>query len=210
MKTKQLTKNLLFILYFYLFTSGFVFSIDLPKNLFQFSSLKTRFIQEKKLKAFHQTLRTEGILLVLKPSFILWRADSPVQFTFLVRDQEVTYKDEDMEIPKTFSVSGNPAMKESLPLFNLLLCQEKKDLERYFRITDVRESGKETEVTLAPKSDTESTLFTQIRLKINSEEGKLLQIQFSEDNGDSSMISFLETEHNPPLTEQDFKVAQEK
>lgn len=147
--------------------------------------------------------------MVLKPSFILWRADSPVQFTFLVRDQEVTYKDEDMEIPKTFSVSDNPAMKESLPLFNLMLCGGKKDLERYFRITDVRENGKETEVTLAPKSDTE-TLFTHIRLKMNNEEGKLLQIEFSEDNGDSSRISFLDSEYNPPLTDRDFKVAREK
>lgn len=207
MKKNLLTYEILLALFFCLSTSVFIFSNDLPKDLFQFSSLKTRFVQEKKLKAFHQTLRSEGILLVLKPSFILWKADSPVQFTLLVRDQEVTYKDEDMESPKTFSVSQNPAMKESLPLFNLMLCREQKDLEKYFRIMEVMENEKETEVTLAPKSDTEDALFSQIRLKISRKEGKLLQIEFSENNGDSSMISFLETEHNPPLTAQDFKLA---
>lgn len=189
-----------------LFISGFALSLDLPEKLFHFSSLKTRFIQEKKLKAFSQILKTEGSLLVLKPSFILWKADSPVQFTFLVRDQEVTYKDEDMESPKIFSVKENPALKESLPLFNLLLCREPKDLEKYFTLSDIRETGKEADLTLVPKSAGENTLFSLIRVKINREEGKLLRIEFLEDNGDSSTLSFTETELNPSLTSQDFRL----
>ena len=189
-----------------LFISGFALSLDLPEKLFHFSSLKTRFIQEKKLKAFSQILKTEGSLLVLKPSFILWKADSPVQFTFLVRDQEVTYKDEDMESPKIFSVKENPALKESLPLFNLLLCREPKDLEKYFTLSDIRETGKEADLTLVPKSAGENTLFSLIRVKINREEGKLLRIEFLEDNGDTSTLSFTETELNPSLTSQDFRL----
>lgn len=207
MKINSLIQILLFSLVFFFYgQNSFVFSNDLPQELFQFFSLKTHFIQEKKLKAFQQTLKVEGTLSVLKPSYILWKANSPVQYTLLIRDQEVTYQDEDMDKPKIFSVSQNPVLKESLPLFEILLCHKQKDLEKIFKVDSFVQNESETEMTLSPKSEMAKSLFRTILLRINRKDGKLSQIEFREENGDSSLISFSDTKYDLQLMPQDFKL----
>lgn len=206
MKINASIQLLLFSAVFFFYGQNHsVFSNDLPQELFTFSSLKTHFIQEKNLKAFKQTLKVEGTLSVLKPAYILWKADSPVLYTLLIRDQEVTYQDEDMDKPRIFSVSQNPVLKESLPLFEILLSHEQKDLERFFKVESFVQGKGETELTLSPKSKMGKSMFRTILLKL-TRDGRLSQIEFHEENGDSSLISFSGTEYDLPLMPQDFKL----
>ena len=182
-----------------------VFLRTIGKKASSFKTLKTEFIQEKKMIMFKNKLVMKGRIYLEKPNKIAWHVDSPVRYSVLITDKLIRQWDEDTNKVQEISLAKNPIFQNVLGQMTVWFSGEYGSL---LDTNDVRIKKRDPLVIeFVPRDNNVSKkVIKSITITFREDQNYLQQLRIQENSGDVTTINFLHTILNAPLTSKQFEV----
>ncbi len=170
----------------------------LKNKMSQIKTVKTNFIQEKKLAILNEKLILQGTFFLQKPDLFAWHVKKPIQYSLLIKDDIVRQWDEDTKQIQRISLSKNPA-------FNVVAGQIKEwffgtyiSLLEKYKIIKIEHDP--ICLTFIPREDAiTSKMVKSVTISFRKDERYIQQIFVEENSGDSMLLKFIDTELNIPI-----------
>ena len=170
-----------------------------------FKTLKTDFVQEKKMAMFKDRLTMKGRIYLEKPNRIAWHVDSPVRYSVLMTDKLVRQWDEDSNRVQELSLAKNPVFQNILGQLSIWFSGEYGTLLATNDVRIIRHEPLTLEFT--PRDNNASKkIIRSITLTFRPDQSYLKQLRIQEMGGDVTTITFTNTLLNPPLNKSCFEV----
>jgi outer membrane lipoprotein-sorting protein len=182
-----------------------VFLADLGKQVSNFTTLKTEFVQEKEMAMFREKLVMKGRIYLQKPNKVAWHVDSPVRYSVLITDKLIRQWDEDTNKVQEISLAKNPIFQNVL---NQLTVWFSGDYSSLLTVNAIRQMQQEPLVLefLPLEKNVSRKVIKSITLTFREDRKYLRQIRIREVNGDLTTITFVNTLLNAPLDSTSFEV----
>ncbi len=177
----------------------------LGKKVSDFTSLKTDFVQEKKMAMFKDKLVMQGRIYLQKPNKIAWHVDSPVRYSVLITDKLIRQWDEDTNKVQEISLTKNPIFQTVL---NQITVWFSGDYSSLLATNDVRLLQNEPlAIEFIPQEkNVARKVIKSITITFREDQKYLRQIRILEVSGDVTTITFNNTLLNVPLDNASFEV----
>ena len=181
------------------------FMSELGKKASGFKTLKTDFIQEKRMAMFREKMVMKGRIYLQKPNRIAWHVDSPIRYSVLITDKLIRQWDEDTNKVQEISLAKNPIFQNVLNQMNVWFSG---DYGSMLDSNSVRILKREPLVIeFVPKENNIARkVVKNITITFRSDLKYLQQIRVQEHSGDVTTINFLKTLLNPLLDNSSFEV----
>lgn len=170
----------------------------LESSMAEVKTVRTRFVQEKRLALFKNPLMTRGMIQVETPDKLLWRVESPIQYALLIDGRQAKQWDGETGKTQKIPLADNPvfsAVTEQLRAWfggrYSLLANDYDILQR-----------SETPVVLVftPKPETPpAKMLKAVTVTFRDDKRYITALQIDETGGDVTVLRFEETEINVPL-----------
>ena len=163
------------------------------EQLSQVTSVSSRFIQEKKMALFRDTLRMEGRLTADHTGHFAWEIFSPMRYKLLVNGDKISQWDEETGRVQVLSRGKNPIVGAIYEQMSAWLSGSFTSLTNTYAVRLL--SSKPIAFEFAPL-DT-SAMHSYIRniiLRLRDDEKYLSRIEIVDGSGDETSISFLDTQ----------------
>jgi outer membrane lipoprotein-sorting protein len=175
------------------------------RQVSDFRSLKTDFVQEKDLAIFKNKIVLKGRIYLQKPGRIAWHVDTPVKYSVLITDTMIRQWDEDTNQVQEISLSKNPVFKVALGQLTTWFNGDYISLLNDYTVR-IRRQGPFV-LEFFPKETNAARKFVKsITITFRDDEKYLKQIKIRETSGDMTTLTFEGTVLNAPLEERFFKV----
>lgn len=181
------------------------FMSELGKKTSGFKTLKTDFIQEKRMAMFKEKMVMKGRIYLQKPNRIAWHVDSPIRYSVLITDKLIRQWDEDSNKVQEISLAKNPIFQNVLNQMNVWFSG---DYGSMLDNNSVRILKREPLVIefLPKENNIAGKVVKNITVTFRSDLKYLQQIRVQEHSGDVTTINFLKTLINPPMDNSSFEV----
>lgn len=170
-----------------------------------FQTLKTGFTQEKRLAVFQNTVVLTGRIVLQKPNRVAWHVDAPVRYSVVISDSSVRQWDEDTDRVQEISLAKNPVLQNVLNQLTVWFSGDYRSLLKDFDV----ETAKQTPPAFrfSPKKTAMAAkIIRDIEIEFREDRKYLRTISIHELGGDSTVITFTDTQFDVPLEERDFEV----
>lgn len=175
------------------------------KKASNFRTLKTEFIQEKKMVMFKDKLVLKGRIFLEKPNKIAWHVDAPVRYSVLITDKLIRQWDEDTNKVQEISLKSNPVFQVVLGQLTVWFSGEYGTLLDTNEIRVIKREPLVIEFT--PRdSNVSKKVIKNITLTFRDDQSYLQQLKIQEKSGDVTTIVFKGTVLNAPLDSKSFEV----
>jgi outer membrane lipoprotein-sorting protein len=177
----------------------------LEKNMADFKSMKTDFIQEKNLAVFKNKIVLKGRIYVQRPDRVAWHVDRPVKYSVLITDRFIRQWDEDTDKVQEISLSGNPVFRIALKQMTAWFSGSFSSLTEEYNIRIVQQRPFIIEFMPKEKNFARKVI-KSVTITFREDERYLSKITIRELSGDVTTISFENTILNIPLDERFFRI----
>jgi outer membrane lipoprotein-sorting protein len=168
-------------------------------------TVRTHFVQEKRLALFKNALITRGVIQVENPDKLLWRVESPIKYALLIDGKVAKQWDGETGKTQKIPLNNNPvfsAVTEQLRAWfggrYSLLAKDYEILQR--SVTPVV-------FVFTPKPETPpAKMLKAVTVTFRDDKRYITAIQIDEMGGDVTVLKFEETEINMPLTPKDWEL----
>jgi outer membrane lipoprotein-sorting protein len=178
---------------------------SLGKKVSDFKTLKTEFVQEKKMAMFKEKLVLKGRIYLQKPNRIAWHVDSPLRYSVLITDKLIRQWDEDTNQVQEISLAKNPVFQNVLGQLTVWFSGEYGTLLDTNNVRLVKRSPLVMEFT-PRENNMAKKVIKSITITFREDQKYLQQIRIQELNGDITTIHFTNTLLNAPLNSSSFEV----
>ena len=182
-----------------------VFMSELGKRASDFKTLKTDFIQEKKMAMFKEKMVMKGRIYLQKPSKIAWHVDSPIRYSVLITDKLIRQWDSDTDKVQEISLAKNPIFQNVLNQMNVWFSGSYGSMLDTNTVTVLKTDPLVIEF-LPKEGNIAKKVIKNITITFRSDQKYLQQIRILENSGDITTIRFSNTQMNPPLNSTNFEV----
>lgn len=178
---------------------------ELGERASDFKTLKTEFVQEKKMAMFEGKLVLKGRIYLQKPNRLAWHVDSPLRYSVLITDKLVRQWDEETDQVQEFALAKNPVFQNVLNQLTVWFSGEYGSLLETNEVRLVKENPVVLEFT--PKAgNMAEKVISSITVVFREDQRYLQSISIKEVSGDVTVLRFLNTLLNAPLKESNFEV----
>lgn len=161
-------------------------------------TVKTAFVQEKKMALFNHPLVTRGSIWVEPPHRLLWRVESPMRYALALDGSRIRQWDGETGKTTSLSMDGNPVFAAVTEQLNAwfggrygLLAQD-YDVER--------QAAAPATFTFVPKPTAPSAKMLESVTVVFREDARYIaSIRIADRGGDVTTLTFVDTELNVPL-----------
>ena len=161
-------------------------------------TVKTAFVQEKKMALFNHPLVTRGSIWVEPPHRLLWRVESPMRYALALDGSRIRQWDGETGKTTSLSLDGNPVFAAVTEQLNAwfggrygLLAQD-YDVER--------QAAAPATFTFVPKPTAPSAKMLESVTVVFREDARYIaSIRIADRGGDVTTLTFVDTELNVPL-----------
>jgi outer membrane lipoprotein carrier protein len=181
------------------------FMSELGKKASDFKTLKTDFIQEKKMAMFREKMVMKGRICLQKPNRIAWHVDSPIRYSVLITDKLIRQWDADTDKVQEISLAKNPIFQNVLNQMNVWFSGNYGSMLDTNTVTVLKTDPLVIEF-LPKEGNVAKKIIKNITITFRSDQKYLQQIRILENSGDITTIRFTNTRLNPPLNSADFEV----
>lgn len=181
------------------------FMSELGKRASDFKSLKTDFVQEKRMAMFKEKMVMKGRIYLQKPSRIAWHVDSPVRYSVLITDKLIRQWDEDSDKVQEISLAKNPIFQNVLNQMNVWFSGEYGTMLDTNTVKILKNDPLVMEF-IPKEGNIAKKVIRNITITFRSDQKYLQQIRILENSGDVTTIRFSNTQLNPPLNNSNFEV----
>jgi outer membrane lipoprotein-sorting protein len=175
------------------------------KKASNFKTLKTEFVQEKKMAMFKEKLVMKGRIFLEKPNRIAWHVDSPLRYSVLITDKMIRQWDEDTNKVQEISLAKNPVFQNVLGQLTVWFSGEYGSLLETNNVRIVKREP--LVIEFIPRDNNLSKkVIKNITITFRPDQNYLQQLRIQEVSGDVTTINFLRTILNAPLDSKSFEV----
>ncbi len=177
----------------------------LGEKVSRFKTLKTDFVQEKKLAIFKKKVIMKGRIYLKKPNTIAWHVDIPVKYSVLITDKVIRQWDEDTDQVQEIPISKNPVFKIVLIQLTTWFSGNYGSLMDDYTVKVLQQRPYIFEFIPNEKNFSRK-IVKSVTITFREDEKYLQQIKILEMSGDSTTINFEHTVIDVPIDERFFKV----
>ncbi len=176
----------------------------MEKTMSGVKTVKTRFVQEKKMALFNHPLVTRGSILVEPPSRLLWRVDSPMRYVLSIQDQQAKQWDGETGKTQTMSLDGNPVFSAVTEQLNAWFGGRYALLAQDYDI--VPRATSPAAFAFVPRPDSPSAkMLKSVTVTFREDERYIASIRIDDRSGDVTTLTFEDTEINVDLPPEEWE-----
>ena len=171
---------------------------QMEKAMADVKTVKTRFVQEKKMALFNHPLITRGSIWVEPPAHLLWRVDSPMRYALAIDGQRARQWDGETGKTMSMSLDGNPVFSAVTEQLNAWFGGRYGMLAQDYDIA--QQSVSPAAFVFVPKPSAPSAkMLKSVTVVFREDARYIASIQIDDCSGDVTTLKFEETEINVPL-----------
>jgi outer membrane lipoprotein-sorting protein len=178
---------------------------ELETALSEVKTVKTSFVQEKKMALFKKPMITKGMILLEMPEKLMWKIESPVQYVLLIDGKQA--KQWDGETKKTVSISLT-----AQPVFAAVTQQLRAWFAGNYRVlskdyTIKKLEGEKLTFEFVPKPELpQAKMVNRILVTFQKDKKYIELFQIEESSGDTTKLTFSETTLNADIDKKEWEL----
>jgi outer membrane lipoprotein carrier protein len=177
----------------------------LESALSEVRTVRTRFVQEKRMALFKSALVTRGVILVEMPDRLLWRVESPLRYALALDGKQARQWDGETGKTQRIPLDGNPVFAAVTEQLRAWFGGRYSLLARDYLITQTSESP--PVFVFAPKADTPpAKILRSVAVTFREDRRYIAAIRIEEQSGDVTSLAFEDTEVNAPITAKEWEL----
>ncbi|MBU1713004.1 MAG: outer membrane lipoprotein carrier protein LolA [Proteobacteria bacterium] len=177
----------------------------LEKKMSGIKTLKTGFVQEKELAVFKQKVVLKGTIYIEKPARLAWHVNEPMKYIMVISHDMISQWDEDTNKVQKISLSKNPAFEAVIGQMQKWFSGAYTPLLKEYEITLLKENPASLKFT--PRAATfAGNVIKSVTVDFRKDEQYINRIFIEEKSGDTTKLSFVDTQLNIPLEDSVWKV----
>jgi len=161
---------------------------ELLSNIANFKTLRTKFVQTKRLKAFKKPMILNGELCLDRPGRrFAWHVEKPLKYSCIIADGKLTQWDADSDKTVSVPFSKYPMLEMLSDAMTAFASGDIRALEKDFEAAP----GKDGSIVLKPRSERfAASLITEVELVLDDTKTKIVRVRASEKNGDVTELEY--------------------
>ncbi len=165
-------------------------------------TLSAEFSEIREIGLLSEPVHSTGHFYFTQPGDVRWEYQAPKRRVFLIRDEELLayFPDEKRAQKARIGLYQNRLMKM------LGIGQVSADLKKYYDISLVGESQKEIALLLSPHARSVKSRLSEVRIWIDPVLWLPARMQYREDDGDTTTITFTRIEPNAVIADGTYRV----
>lgn len=166
-------------------------------------TVRSDFVQEKRLRVFSGIMRSEGRMYLEKPDKLRWEYLAPGRSGFAVNGGRAQRWSEFEPASESFALEDDPLSKA---VSQQLLAWAGVDLERLgTRFAMVAEQAEPPVLRLTARDERLGGYLRELRIHFASDLRSVTRVELHEPGGDATVLEFMNTRLNEPLPEGIFE-----
>ena len=164
---------------------------ELLLNIANFRTLRTKFVQTKRLKAFKKPMVLNGELCLDRVGKrFAWHVEKPLRYSCIIANGKLTQWDEDSDKTVSVPFSKYPMLEMLSDAMTAFASGDVKALEKDFEAAP----GKDGSILLKPRSERfASSLISEVELFLDETKTKIVKVIATEKNGDVTELVYTDS-----------------
>ena len=168
-------------------------------------TVRTRFVQEKRLSLFKNALITRGVIQVEVPDKLLWRVESPIKYVLLINGKQAKQWDGETGKTQKIPLANNPIFAAVTEQLRAWFGGHYSLLAKDYDI--VQRSETPPVFVFSPKEGTPpAKMLKTVTVSFREDRRYIMSIQIDEAGGDVTVLKFEETEINMPFAPKEWEL----
>ncbi|MBR6241540.1 MAG: outer membrane lipoprotein carrier protein LolA [Lentisphaeria bacterium] len=161
---------------------------ELLLNIANFRTLRTKFVQTKRLKAFKKPMVLNGELCLDRVGKrFAWHVEKPLRYSCIIADGKLTQWDEDSDKTVSVPFSKYPMLEMLSDAMTAFASGDVKALEKDFEAAP----GKDGSILLKPRSERfAASLITEVELFLDDAGKQIVKVVATEKSGDVTELVY--------------------
>ncbi len=177
----------------------------LETALSEVKTVRTRFVQEKKLALFKNALITRGVIQVEPPDKLLWRVESPIRYVLLIDGKQAKQWDGETGKTQKIPLASNPVFSAVTEQLRAWFGGHYSMLAKDYDI--VQRSESPAVFVFTPKPETPpAKMLKAVTVTFREDKRYIAAIQIDETGGDETLLKFEETLVNVPFEPKEWEL----
>jgi outer membrane lipoprotein-sorting protein len=161
-------------------------------------TLKTEFVQEKELAVFKEKIILKGMIFLQKPKLFAWHIIEPLSYSMVIKGDILSQWDENTKKIQTISLSKNPAFQVAISQMKDWFSGKYTSMTENYNIIILKR--KPVSLKFIPKKNTTAgNVIDSVTVIFRDDERYIHQIYIKEKSGNSTLLTFVNTQLNTPL-----------
>ena len=161
-------------------------------------TVKTAFVQEKKMALFNHPLVTRGSIWVEPPNRLLWRVESPMRYALALDGSRIRQWDGETGKTTSLSMDGNPVFAAVTEQLNAWFGGRYGLLAQDYEVE--QQAAAPATFAFVPKPTAPSAKMLESVTVVFREDARYIaSIRIADRGGDVTTLTFVDTELNVPL-----------
>lgn len=170
----------------------------MEKAMADVHTVKTRFVQEKKMALFNHPLVTTGSIWVEPPAHLLWRVESPMRYALALDGERIRQWDGETGKTTSMSMDGNPVFSAVSEQLNAWFGGRYGLLVRDYDV-EQKVIAPATFVFVPKPAAPSASMLKSVTVVFREDARYIASIQIDDAGGDVTTLKFEDTEINVPL-----------
>ena len=179
----------------------------LEKKISKIKSIKTDFVQEKKLAVFNDKLIIKGTIYLEKPNLLAWHVKEPLRYSIIINNEMIQQWDQETNQVQKVSIANNPAFHSIFEQLKKWFSGDYTSMLKEYHIKIIDQSPIILQF-IPLKTFGAHNLVENVTVIFKTDEQYIRQINIKEKCGDSTLLTFINTCLNCPVDSSVWKVKQ--
>jgi len=161
-------------------------------------TLKTNFVQEKRIALLMEPLVLRGTICMERPALFAWHVNEPLRYSMVIRGDVLSQWDEDTGQVQRISLAKHAAFKIIIRQMRSWFSGDYKEILEEYRVAILEQDP--LSLVFTPRDDTlVRQVVESVRIVFESGERYIRQIDIAERGGDSTKLTLSDTMVNGPI-----------
>jgi len=170
----------------------------LEDNTSEIRTLKTEFVQEKELVVFKEKIILKGMIFLQKPELFAWHIIEPLSYSMVIKGDILSQWDENTKKTQKISLSKNPAFQVAISQMKDWFAGKYTSMTEDYDIIILKR--KPVSLKFIPKKNTTAgNVIDSVTVTFRDDERYIHEIYIKEKSGNSTLLTFVNTQLNTPL-----------
>ena len=171
---------------------------QMEKAMADVRTVKTDFVQEKKMALFNHPLVTRGSIWVEPPNRLLWRVESPMRYALALDGSRIRQWDGETGKTTSLSMEGNPVFAAVTEQLNAWFGGRYGLLAQDYEVE--QQAAAPATFTFVPKPTAPAAkMLESVTVVFRDDARYIASIRIADRGGDVTTLTFADTEINVPL-----------
>lgn len=176
---------------------------ELESALSDVKTVRTHFVQEKKMALFKKPMITKGSILLEMPEKLMWKVESPVKYALLIDGQHAKQWDGETDKTVRISLADQPVFAAVTQQLRAWFAGNYRVLAKDYTIKKL--AGEQLTFEFTPKPELpQAKMVKRITVTFQKDKKYIERFQIEENSGDTTKLTFSETTLNEDIDKKEW------